>query len=646
MKRLTLMLLALVAFAGGALAQPYTFDVVNVDEADFTYWPVLFGGNLVAQGNLVQCIKPGTDNVMQPPNPDGTLGGDDLLGQTFVIGDGFGEDGMFSATLTGWPVGQNPFPSSLIAGNTFYLRFWYNVPPIGATPVPNTAYYFTQGPFTVPSVGASIIWNIHPLNVWTPIFSGAPEIDVTPMSHDFGTVTVGNTVNTTITINNTGTLPLIISGVQATGGFAVSGLPAFPHSINPAGTLPFTASFTPGAAQPYSGNVVINSNDADEGTVNVGLMGVGQNPATWNPGGNPASNPGLPTDPWTPSFDPDPATNGFVPFGVFFAGGGTNPSSLNVFYTLPSNGSPEIQWALNQLLGNMVQRMFNVTQTGGGTFNATLTFRFLGSDWPGTLPIPPATNFYARGYNPGTMTWSYLYGPYNNNVTWSMVDDNGTPGVFTDDVYEVVVNNVDSFSEWYLSEDSELPVNMSAFYASAGDRRVNLSWATESEINNSYFKIERRIANGTWNEIARVNTRNGNSSTRLTYIYADMGVANGNTYEYRISDVSIDGVVTRYAQTVNATPRAEVIADYSISNYPNPFNPETKISFTIREAGAVKLTITNVMGQSVATLINGVNMDKGTHNIVWNAGNLPSGIYLLRYEVNGFSTISKLVLSR
>lgn len=83
-------------------------------------------------------------------------------------------------------------------------------------------------------------------------------------------------------------------------------------------------------------------------------------------------------------------------------------------------------------------------------------------------------------------------------------------------------------------------------------------------------------------------------------------------------------------------------------NYPNPFNPATTISFSLAQSGDVKLTVFNVLGQSVTTLVDGT-MEAGEHNVVWNGtdanGNtVSSGVYLYRLEANDFSETKKMTL--
>lgn len=66
-------------------------------------------------------------------------------------------------------------------------------------------------------------------------------------------------------------------------------------------------------------------------------------------------------------------------------------------------------------------------------------------------------------------------------------------------------------------------------------------------------------------------------------------------------------------------------------NYPNPFNPKTEVSFVIRQSSLVRLKIFNLLGQDVATLVDG-KRDAGSYSVEFDAANLPSGVYFYRLE--------------
>ena len=66
-------------------------------------------------------------------------------------------------------------------------------------------------------------------------------------------------------------------------------------------------------------------------------------------------------------------------------------------------------------------------------------------------------------------------------------------------------------------------------------------------------------------------------------------------------------------------------------NYPNPFNPVTTIQYTLGAASNVKLTVFDVLGRKVATLVDGTQ-PTGTYEVTFEATDLPSGLYLYRLE--------------
>jgi len=79
-------------------------------------------------------------------------------------------------------------------------------------------------------------------------------------------------------------------------------------------------------------------------------------------------------------------------------------------------------------------------------------------------------------------------------------------------------------------------------------------------------------------------------------------------------------------------------------NYPNPFNPSTNISFTLPNAGNVTLTVYNVVGQRVATLLNNSSYSSGSHTLNFDATNLSSGIYIYRLQAGSNTSIKRMTL--
>ena len=89
-----------------------------------------------------------------------------------------------------------------------------------------------------------------------------------------------------------------------------------------------------------------------------------------------------------------------------------------------------------------------------------------------------------------------------------------------------------------------------------------------------------------------------------------------------------------------------VITDYALSqNYPNPFNPTTMINYQIPENGEVTLKVYDILGQEVATLVNGFKA-KGRYTVEFNGSNLASGIYFYKLSSGDFNAVRKLIIMK
>ncbi|OJU08581.1 MAG: hypothetical protein BGN88_12240 [Clostridiales bacterium 43-6] len=87
----------------------------------------------------------------------------------------------------------------------------------------------------------------------------------------------------------------------------------------------------------------------------------------------------------------------------------------------------------------------------------------------------------------------------------------------------------------------------------------------------------------------------------------------------------------------------DVPYSYKLFNYPNPFNPSTKICFSLAKDSPVTLKIYNVIGQEVATLVNSF-YKAGEYEVEWNASRLAGGIYFYRIIAGDFSETKKTIL--
>jgi len=85
-------------------------------------------------------------------------------------------------------------------------------------------------------------------------------------------------------------------------------------------------------------------------------------------------------------------------------------------------------------------------------------------------------------------------------------------------------------------------------------------------------------------------------------------------------------------------------SEFSLSqNYPNPFNATTTFNYALPVAGDVRIQVYDIMGRVVATLVNGT-IPAGYHRVVWDAKNIPSGLYFVGLTTDNFSETKKMML--
>lgn len=190
-----------------------------------------------------------------------------------------------------------------------------------------------------------------------------------------------------------------------------------------------------------------------------------------------------------------------------------------------------------------------------------------------------------------------------------------------------------------------VPVELTSFNAISNNNNITLNWTTVTEKNNSGFQIERNSGNG-FERVAFV-AGNGTTTEIKNYSFEDKNLAPGN-YSYRLKQIDFNGAF-EYSQTVEA----EVVGlkEFTLDqNYPNPFNPSTVISFNIPVESEVRLSVVNILGQEVASLLNG-KVAAGLQTVPFNATGLNSGVYFYQLEAKAidgqvFNSTKKMILTK
>ena len=164
-----------------------------------------------------------------------------------------------------------------------------------------------------------------------------------------------------------------------------------------------------------------------------------------------------------------------------------------------------------------------------------------------------------------------------------------------------------------------------------------LSQGASVIVSTSDFGVYVSTTNGaTWTD---VNTGLGNRAVtaiaiRDGILYA--GTSVGGVWTRPISEIL--GVKESYVGTV---PEQYTLSD----NYPNPFNPETRINYALPVQSYVRLMVYDMLGREVASLVDGIK-PAGSYFANFDASRLSSGVYMYSLQTPGFRTVKKMVLVR
>ena len=114
----------------------------------------------------------------------------------------------------------------------------------------------------------------------------------------------------------------------------------------------------------------------------------------------------------------------------------------------------------------------------------------------------------------------------------------------------------------------------------------------------------------------------------------------------QLSEIQLVGDGTGLVTAVRENPTATQPSEFQLcANFPNPFNPSTMIVFYSPRNERVTLTVYDVTGRAIETLVDG-EVPPGEHRLQWSAEGLASGVYLCRMTARGFSQTIKLLYQK
>jgi len=285
-----------------------------------------------------------------------------------------------------------------------------------------------------------------------------------------------------------------------------------------------------------------------------------------------------------------------------------------------------------------------------------------------TIPLPPPLDLISTsGYEQITLTWT---APDNDTDISTLAgyivykDEDPITRVIEDTEY--IDNDVEYPTEYiyYVVAVYSSPEGMSepsdsitasplhppvfnpptALLADADDEIVRLSWTAPAVVEHS-ATLEGYIVYRDDVQIA----------TPTDPVYEDANVVNDTQYTYFVVATYIDPTgVSVPSETVTARPVSDTddtlvfTATALHANYPNPFNPETTISFSLQFAENVQINIYNAKGQLVKNLVD-AHKPAGLHRVTWNGKDslenpVSSGIYFYRMTTGEYTSMRKMLL--
>lgn len=231
--------------------------------------------------------------------------------------------------------------------------------------------------------------------------------------------------------------------------------------------------------------------------------------------------------------------------------------------------------------------------------------------------------------------------------------DNAVWGDFPDPVWEPLFNPIEPFESldlaFVINGEDYLPVELSSFNAFYEEGNAVLCWTTQSETNNIGWNVYRSDSNDfetsqqiNYELILGVGTTTQPTDYQFTDEYT---VIEGNTYWYWLESFDMSGETDHFGPIALTIPGEGTVPDLPTQtllsvNYPNPFNPNTFIGFSVKEGETATLTISNVKGQELES----ITYEPGTYTHEWDGTEYGSGIYFYKLESSSYSEIKKMLM--
>ncbi|MBL0061516.1 MAG: S8 family peptidase [bacterium] len=236
-----------------------------------------------------------------------------------------------------------------------------------------------------------------------------------------------------------------------------------------------------------------------------------------------------------------------------------------------------------------------------------------------------------------------------NGVGWRFLDfgapdcgatpHGGQNGLWHDDE-----QGVGLLDDWLYTPQITIPANATA---------VSLTfWQHNCYVTPQYYDLHAVYYSTDGNNFTQIVELDDAAQSWEQVVIDATALAGSNAYfawRYRgdyATEWFLDDVQVTATTSSDAAPRSDytIPAEFTLGNpFPNPFNNVVQIPFEVSQSRELSLSIYNVMGQKIATLVNNEKLEAGAHRVTWQADQVASGVYLIQLT-NGSRALTQKIL--
>jgi len=503
-----------------------------------------------------------------------------------------------------------------------------------------------------------------------------PIASASPLNLPFGTVDIGSTGHLTLTVTNTGDQTLLISAINSSDpNFGVTGGGA--ASIAPSTSAPFDVFFSPTNGLAHSASLSIMSN-ASNGTVIVNATGQGNAPPILDPIGNKAAVAFTNLSFTVTGSDPNDSIDDPLAFSMS-AGlppGPTFNTNTGAFSWTPQSGDAgtyNVTFAISDgRLSDSEAIQISVTvnnspptaNAGGSYAGGTgqpIQFNGSGSSDPDAGQILSYAWTFGDGGSSTEQNPVHTYGAPGNYIATLNVCDNGSPVLCDPDGDVASVSIVTQ-----INVQLRLKNNGSTIRTHGGGKEkvgIEETLRPLTDIIISSVRMSCGAA-GAGSPIAALTKGatigdmdlNGVSDLDVYFSRTDINQLLGAIPNNTTVTITVTGLFQTATGQIPFSGSKSIVVKSSgnavtASAYPNPFNPETSIAYTLKTGGSVTMRIYSLDGRLVRTLKEGEYAEAGTHEVRWNgvdnSGNhVPSAVYFVKTNVGAETSVFKVIVAK